>query len=130
MDIVLLCIIGMVTIVLFALPFLNLGAFQNIGDGMQVRITTEQGDFMYPLHIERTLSFEGPVGITSIKIFDSKVVVLASPGRKQICVNAGYIERNGQWLACLPNRIFLRVFGSDNNINNSSQNIDIDGMVF
>lgn len=123
LDIVLLSIICIFSIVLFVF------VAQNTEGTMQVKITTEQGDFIYPLNKDKNLAFEGPVGTTSIKIFDSKVDVLQSPGRKQICVNAKYIEKNGQWLACLPNKVFLRILGGEQNRTNSP-NADIDGMAF
>ncbi len=34
------------------------------------------------------------------------------PGPLQICVQKGRISQAGEWLACLPNEVFIRIEGS------------------
>ncbi len=77
-----------------------------------VEITTANGTFLYQLDQARTLSIDGPLGITRVVIEKKSVNVIESPGRRQICVNAKPITRQRQWLACLPNRVFLRIYGN------------------
>jgi len=36
-----------------------------------------------------------------------------SPCRDKICVLGGWISHSGEWLACLPNSVFVRVEGAD-----------------
>lgn len=122
LDIIVIAVVLIISMLLF---FYSLKNVQ--GNNMQVKITSEEGTFVYPLHQNRDLVFKGPVGDTHIHIENNEVQVLDSPGRKKICVNAAPISKHGQWLACLPNRVFLRVFGADGEEVNMSE---IDAMVF
>ncbi len=88
----------------------------------QVEIKTEKDIFVYQLEKDRALTFDGPLGQTSVQIAEGRVSVLDSPGRLKICIKAGEIYRNGQWLACLPNRIFIRIVQDSNN--------DLDAITF
>jgi hypothetical protein len=85
-----------------------------VGDSAQptmVRIRAEESEFTYPADQPRQLSFDGPIGTTRVQIDDGGVQVLSDPGRQQICVRQGRIDEAGQWLACLPNRVFIRLQG-------------------
>jgi hypothetical protein len=44
-----------------------------------------------------------------IEIGDGRARVLASPCTNQTCVASGTIHSRGQWIACLPNGIFVSV---------------------
>ena len=98
--------LALAVVVAFIIPSLGGG-----GEGESVYIRAEDEEFLYPLGQDQVLSFQGPVGETVVEILDGRAQVLSSPGRQQICVRGGWIERSGEWLACLPNRIFLRVEG-------------------
>ncbi|NCN05012.1 MAG: NusG domain II-containing protein [Spirochaetales bacterium] len=89
--------------------FVTLGAYGAAGNPGQVSIQAEAGDFLYSLDTQGTYSFEGPIGDTVIEILENRVRVLSSPCRDQICVAAGWLEQTGEWSACLPNRVFVRV---------------------
>lgn len=82
------------------------------GEGEQVAIESEEGDFVYPLSEDRQFTLSGPLGTTDIEIRDGRVRVIRDPGPQQICVRQGWIERAGEWLACLPSRIFIQITGS------------------
>ena len=49
----------------------------------------------------------GPLGVNHIVIKDKTVSIKTSPCHNQLCVRSGQISRSGQWIACLPNRIFV-----------------------
>ena len=91
-------------------------------EGQQVNIESEEGNFVYPLNEDRELTLEGPLGTTDIEIRDGRVRVVRDPGPQQICVRQGWIERSGEWLACLPSRIFVQVTGANDQ--------DIDAQTF
>ena len=74
-------------------------------------IETADTTYIYPLAEERDVVAEGPIGQTVIEIRQGQIRVVDSPGPRKICVRAGWISTEGQWLACLPNRIFIRVRG-------------------
>jgi hypothetical protein len=56
---------------------------------------------------------EGPIGHTHVVIEGNRVRVTESPCRDKICIAAGWIEHTGEWTACLPNRVFVRVEGGE-----------------
>ncbi len=92
------------------------------GEGQQVNIESEEGNFVYPLNEDRELTLKGPLGTTDIEIRDGRIRVVRDPGPQQICVRQGWIERSGEWLACLPSRIFIQVTGANDE--------DIDAQTF
>lgn len=81
------------------------------GAGTQVGIRAGDTDHRYPLDQDRTLEFDGPLGTTRVHISDGGVEVLSDPGPQQICVRQGRISEPSQWLACLPNEVFIRIYG-------------------
>jgi hypothetical protein len=66
---------------------------------------------VYPLGADRTVTVSGPLGDTVVEIRGGQARVLSSPCAEKICVRSGAIARPGQWIACLPNRVFLDVQG-------------------
>jgi len=67
--------------------------------------------WIYPLSKEQEVDIPGPLGLTHVHIKDGTAFVESSPCRDKICIHMGRISRNGEWVACLPNRVFLRVQG-------------------
>ena len=80
---------------------------------------------MYQLQENASLSFQGPLGTTSIVIKDEQVSVIESPGPLKICIKSSPIKNNGEWLVCLPNRIFIRIVKQ-----NDSTDETVDAIVF
>lgn len=115
-------IIGMFITILILLIIIFLNKTSNTMP--YVKITAQNNTFLYDLQTPNTITIEGPVGQTIITINNNQVDVLESPGYKQICVNAAPISQNGQWLACLPNQVFIRIHGK-----NKKEN-PIDGVSF
>jgi hypothetical protein len=73
------------------------------GDGQQ---------WIYPVDAPRTtLRVPGPLGETVVVIEDGTVRVTSSPCPEKICVKTGRISKPGQWIACLPNRVFISIRG-------------------
>ncbi len=97
--------------------------FKNgITQGSMLEITTAKETFLFSLSTNRIINLNGPIGETIVQINNSTVDVLESPGRLQICVKAKPISRQSQWLACLPNRIFLKI--------KDTKKAEIDGLSF
>jgi len=67
--------------------------------------------WIYPLDAELTLRVPGPLGETVVVIEDGAVRVISSPCPEKICVKTGRISKPGQWIACLPNRVFISIQG-------------------
>ncbi|MEE8440289.1 MAG: NusG domain II-containing protein [Spirochaetia bacterium] len=88
-------------------------AYGSNSDPTGVSIQSEDGEFLYPLGTPRMIEVDGPIGRTLIEIDGNRVRVTESPCRDKICIAAGWLENTGDWTACLPNRVFVRVEGGD-----------------
>ncbi len=93
------------------------------GESSTVAIQAEGRSLLYSLDEDRELEFEGPLGRTIVVIQDRSVRVTEDPGPQQICVRDGWIDSAGEWLICLPNRVFIRIEGDQ-------QDADVDARVF
>ncbi len=83
--------------------------------GVSVHVKNSSGEWILPLKDPRSFSVGGPFGKTTLKIEGGAVRVVSSPCPEKICVKAGPISRPGQWIACLPNRIFITIKGKSEN---------------
>lgn len=105
-------------VAVFAFAIIIIGVFSYYAytqptENTAVYIKTESGEYTYPLDQDRDLHLDGPIGETHIIIQNGEVLVETSPCREKICIASSPIFRPGTWLACLPNRIFIRIEGSD-----------------
>ena len=72
-------------------------------------ISSPEGEFIYPLDKNEVLQFSGKEGKSVIQINDKSACFLESPCKNRTCIASGSIKENGQWAACLPNGIFIRI---------------------
>jgi hypothetical protein len=86
-------------------------AYAGAGKSSEVSIQADGKDYLYPLDQDTQFSVTGPIGETTIQIKNHRVRVVSSPCRDKICIAAGWLSHTGQWTACLPNRVFVRVEG-------------------
>ena len=78
----------------------------------RVVVRSHDRTWIFSLDTEETFSVSGPIGETVVSINKGEAGIVSSPCSGQTCVAAGALHRNGQWTACLPNRIFLLVEGA------------------
>ena len=78
-------------------------------DGDAVALAEQQ--WIFPLDTQTTLRVPGPLGETVVVIEEGSVRVVSSPCPEKICIKTGRISKPGQWIACLPNRIFISIRG-------------------
>jgi hypothetical protein len=76
-----------------------------------VVIQGKGGEWIYPLSSDRTIDVEGPLGSTRVEIAGNSARIADSPCRNKTCIASGSIARKGQWLACLPNEVLVRIEG-------------------
>ncbi|MFW6312939.1 MAG: NusG domain II-containing protein [Spirochaetota bacterium] len=86
-------------------------AYGGSAQASEVSIENDEGTFLYPLDQDRLVRVSGPLGETLVEVEDGRVHVDESPCRDKICIAAGWLDSTGQWTACLPNRVFVRVEG-------------------
>ncbi len=89
----------------------SLGAVDAAGEPRVVITDADGQEWIYPLGDEREVGVRGPLGITTVHVHEGRVAIESSPCPNQTCVAAGAIDRPGQWVACLPNQVFVRVEG-------------------
>jgi len=75
-------------------------------------VTAGRTEWVYPLNVDRTIEVEGALGISRIAIENGFVRFLDSPCSNRICVQSPPLWREGDWSACLPNQVFLRIEGA------------------
>lgn len=66
---------------------------------------------MYPLDEDRLVTVDGPLGQSLVHIHDGMAHIDQSPCRNQTCVASPPIRQTGEWSACLPNGVFIRIAG-------------------
>jgi hypothetical protein len=81
------------------------------GGQASVVIKGRDGEWVYPLSSDREISVAGPLGDTHVGIRGKSARIEDSPCPNQTCVASGSIGRAGQWIACLPNQVLVRIEG-------------------
>lgn len=71
------------------------------------------GKWIYSLSEPRTVVIPGVLGPTTIRIENNTAFILDSPCPNKTCIHAAALKKNGDWNACLPNKIFLHIESSD-----------------
>ena len=89
------------------------GIYVYAGDDgpLRVRIKTAENEFVFPLDEDREVAVEGPLGTTYVHIHDGHAAVIDSPCPNKLCVQAGELDENGEWSACMPNKVFVQIEG-------------------
>lgn len=80
----------------------------------QVSVKSAGRAWVFPLDAEETVVAPGPLGDTVVEIRGGEAYILRSPCANQTCIATGRIRKQGQWVACLPNGVFLSVEGGEN----------------
>ena len=78
-----------------------------------IHVESADEEWILPQQGFRLLELQGPIGTTTIEVKDGEVRVIASPCSEKICLQTGGISKPGEWIACLPNRIFITVRAKD-----------------
>ena len=114
---ILLILLFLATIIYFSI---NIFIGNN---GKTKQLVIESGDnlWYYQLDKNKEVKIQGILGESTIKIEDGFVFFEDSPCPNKLCVLSNSICKNGDWIACLPNGVFVRIEGKDEN----SSEIDI-----
>ena len=79
------------------------------GGGGMVEIEASGRKYLMPLSADGRMVVEGPVGKTVVEVRDGVAAVTDSDCRDKVCVAMGGISEPSGWIACLPNRVFVRI---------------------
>ena len=80
---------------------------------LNVNIQSPEGEWIFPLSSDLVFTGTGYNGTCLISINSDGVQVIESDCPNKICIQMGRISRSGQWIACLPHRIFIRIDGRE-----------------
>lgn len=97
-------IAGLATVI-----FVSLGVYSASGDIPYVEITGESGEWIEALDADRVIEVPGPLGSTFVHIENGRVAITDSPCENKLCIGMGAISMTNQWVACLPNKVFVRI---------------------
>jgi hypothetical protein len=121
--------VGVLYAALFVL-FLTL-SLRNLGAAGSVLVQSSGDEYRYSFDEDRVIDFEGPVGLTTIEISaEGQARFVHSDCRDQICVHAGWLSRGGEWAACLPNRVILRIDSVGGDAAEDDETPEIDATAF
>ena len=104
LDILILAAALVVTAAAFRTAYKSGGKERN-----QLLVQTPDGVYAYDLTKDRIIEAKGEIGISRIEIAAGKARFLESPCRNKTCVQCAPISSQGEWIACLPNKIFIRI---------------------
>ncbi len=91
--------------------------FSNKKSGSHLIVTSPTEEYIYDLGSDKILGAQGPLGVSVITIHEGKAFFESSPCDNQICVLSHPISTNADFIACLPNQIFIRIEAEENNTN-------------
>lgn len=103
--------IAILAVALAATVFISVKIYSGGADQLYVHVTGESGEWIEPLSAHKELEIPGPLGITYVEIEGGKARIMDSPCENKLCVAMGEIDKENQWIACLPNRVFVRIGG-------------------
>ena len=98
-----------ISVILIALSLAALSGNEQ-GPAVAV-IKVKDTEYIYPLNQPRELEFEGVLDKAHLMIHDGCIEFVESPCRDKICIHMGQARKDGDFLACLPNRIIVTVEG-------------------
>lgn len=97
---------------LLATNLAALWAGRGEGPARAVEIVSPGGAETRPLEAGE-VRVAGPLGPSLVRIDADGVRFASSPCPLQLCVGAGTVRRPGSVVACLPNRVAVRLLGSE-----------------
>lgn len=68
-----------------------------------INLSQHKGEEVFEIHSKN--------GINIIKVHDHKIGIIDSDCRDQVCMNPEHIEKSGESLVCLPNKVIVLIKG-------------------
>jgi len=100
------------SVIFFIIFFIYLFSRSHDVRGDTVLIQIDGKDFLrLPLAENKSIEVLGPLGKSIVEIKNRRVRILSSPCPDKLCIKEGYINKPGQLIVCVPNRIVIKIEG-------------------
>ncbi|MBN2619145.1 MAG: NusG domain II-containing protein [Spirochaetales bacterium] len=106
--------IAIFIITLAIIVFYSVTTLQKDSNSSYAKIEIDGNTFIYPLEKDLIKTFHGPIGDTTIEIKNGKISITESDCKNKICIKMGKIDKLGQAVACLPNKLLITIEGESN----------------
>ena len=100
-----------VFVLLNALAFFGLDSESKAGSWVIIEVDQKETHRL-PLNTEKLIHVQGKLGITDVQIHDKQARILRSPCTGKICIKSGTIKYADRLIACIPNRVVVRIVGN------------------
>jgi len=104
--------IPVITLATALTVIIGLKAYGRGTNSLSVVVKGPDRTWIFPIEAEERVSVTGSLGETVVEIRKGRAAIVSSPCNGQTCVAAGELNKNGQWAACLPNRVFILIEGA------------------
>jgi len=96
--------------------------YSGVNETGLVNVRGEKGLWVFPVDSYESITVSGPLGDTVVEIAGGAARITSSPCLNQTCVISGSIHVQGQWIACLPNRVMMYIDegGKDSDVDASA----------
>jgi len=103
--------IAILILVLAAALAAGLVIYGNRTTKTRLVVEAPSGKWIYALDTDRTVEIPGSLGNTIVRIESGTASIVDSPCPNKTCIAGPHISHKGEWNACLPNRVILRIDG-------------------
>jgi hypothetical protein len=86
-------------------------ALQDTGGKPVLAVESPEGEWLYTLDKDADIAIPGLLGDSRLEIRDGRARFLDSPCANKVCVQHTPLSRAGDWSACLPNQVMIRIEG-------------------
>ena len=99
---------------LLMVGFLGLFVYPGVQLQGTFGVVESGGDVAHRLDLssDQEVTVLGPLGKTVVEVKDGRVRVKESPCPHKLCVNMGFKKKDGDVIACIPNRVAVHIEGS------------------
>ncbi|MBI1423536.1 MAG: hypothetical protein GC149_08735 [Gammaproteobacteria bacterium] len=99
---------------LILLPLVYLYTWQPETRATEARITdADSHSRIIRLDHDQTLHIHGKLGDSVLQVHDGKIRFIQSPCATKFCIHSGWLKFDGDVMACLPNGVYVEVFGGE-----------------
>lgn len=110
-----------VLIILFILVYYSLTLFVSSQNKIVEVIDYKNNVYRYSVNDVCRLTISGPYGVTEIRINDGKVWVEKASCPHKTCKHMGTINKMGEMIVCIPNRILIQIVGNHSELDGISR---------